>query len=113
MRTAVLAVVGCVLFTSGGLAAQQAGESTVVAPASSKPLLVLGRISDDGKRLMTDLDSEWTVSNPEMLKGLEGRVVRLKCYVDTEKNKIRVLVVKKESGELSFAARQADSAFRR
>lgn len=113
MKTAVLAMLGCALLTTGSIAAQEAGENNVVARTNQKALVVLGKISEDGKILFTDLESEWTVSNPEMLKGLEGRLVRVKCYVDTEKNRIRVLFVKKESGELTFAARRSDSAFHR
>jgi hypothetical protein len=109
----ILALLACVLFGSGSIAAQEVvtGSSSAAVPA--KALMVFGKISDDGKKLISDIDSEWTVSNPEMLKGLEGHLVRLKCYVDTEKNRIRVLFVKKETSELGYSARYADSAFRR
>lgn len=113
MRTclAALPVLACLLFTSGSLA-QQAGSASVTATVPAKALVVFGKISDDGKKLISDIDSEWTVSNPGMLKGLEGHLVRLKCYVDTEKNRLRVLFVEKES-ELGYSARYSDSAFRR
>jgi hypothetical protein len=113
MRTslAVLPVLACLLLTSGSVA-QQAEPAGATANVPAKALVVFGKISDDGKKLISDIDSEWTVSNPEMLKGLEGHLVRLKCYVDTEKNRLRVLFVKKES-ELGYSARYADSAFRR
>jgi hypothetical protein len=113
MRISLLVLLAGVLFASGCVSAQQAEPSNTTATPPAKPLVVFGKISDDGKKLISDIDSEWTVSNPEMLKGLEGHLVRLKCYVDTEKNRIRVLFVKKETSELGYSARYADSAFRR
>ena len=79
---------------------------------SSKPLMVSGRVSPDGKTLLTDIDSEWTISNPDALKGHEGLRVMVKCYVDTEKSRIQILRVKKEE-DFKYAAKHDDSAFRR
>jgi len=84
----------------------------VDAAMSSKPLMVSGRVSPDGKTLLTDIDSEWAVSNPEALKGHEGLRVMVKCYVDTEKSRIQILRVKKEE-DLKYAVKHDDSAFRR
>ena len=80
---------------------------------SSKPLVVSGTVSLDGKALLTDIDSEWEVSNPQVLKGHEGRRVTVRCYVDSEKTRIQILRVKKEDSELKYAVRHDDSAFRR
>ncbi len=113
MRIPKLAVLACLLSASGYVAAQQPAQATATASVPAKVLVVFGKVSKDGKTLISDIDSEWSVSNPEMLKGLEGTLVRLRCYVDTEKNKLRVLVVKKEASEFSYSARYADSAFRR
>jgi hypothetical protein len=88
--------------------ARQAGTTM-----ASKPLIVSGRVGSDGKTLLTDIDSEWVVANPEALKGHEGSRVSVKCYVDAEKNRIQILRVKKEESELKSAARYNDSAFRR
>ena len=85
----------------------------VEAGMSSKPLVVSGRVSRDGKTLLTDIDSEWTITDPASLKGNEGRRVTAKCYVDTEKSRIHILRVKKEEDEMKYAARHDDSAFRR
>ena len=113
MKISTLAIVACVLLTSGSLAAQGPDATTAVATVPAKAIVVFGKISQDGKTLISDIDSEWTVSNPEILKGLEGHLVRLKCYVDTEKNRLRVLLVKKETSDSGYSARYADSAFRR
>jgi len=114
MKTAL--VTAALLLTGvAGVAQDQAKADTKVSQTPlSKPLTVYGKVSDDGKKLLTDIDSEWSVSNSEMLRGLEGLRVHLKCYVDTEQNKLRILYVKTVDGTPKYAAaRQSDSAFRR
>jgi hypothetical protein len=82
--------------------------------ASSKPLTVSGKVSNDGKTLMTDIDSVWGISNADALRDYEGRRVTVRCYVDTDRGQIHILSVrKKEESELKYAARHGDSAFRR
>jgi len=78
--------------------------------ASTKALTVSGKVSDDGKRFTTDIDSEWEINNPDTLKGHEGQVIAVKCYVDSERNKIQVLSVKRD---VRYTAMYRDSAFRR
>jgi len=114
MKNAALALLAAILLLPGLVLAQEkTTESKPVASPrmSAKTLMVSGKVSDDGKTLVTDLDSEWTVSNAEILKGLEGRLVRVKCYVDSARNQLQILSVKRENSY--YAARQADSAFRR
>lgn len=112
---AALVTAALLLTGVAGVAQDQATAPVKVSRTPlSKPLIVYGKVSDDGKKLLTDIDSEWSVSNSEMLRGFEGLRVHLKCYVDTEQNKLRILYIKKEDGASKFAAaRQADSAFRR
>ena len=114
MKNTALALLAAILLVPGLVLAQEktAESKPVVSPRiSAKTLMVSGKVSDDGKMLITDLDSEWTVSNAETLKGLEGRLVRVKCYVDSARNQLQILSVKRENSD--YAARQADSAFRR
>jgi hypothetical protein len=80
---------------------------------AAKTLTVYGKVSDDGKSLFTELDSEWALSNPEALKGHEGRMVTVKCYVDTERNRIQIVSVRKGPSGENYAGRSMDSAFRR
>ena len=116
MKTKIGTVFAAVLLIS---AASFAQENTSVAPSpsvsavASKPLVVAGKVSRDRKSLLTDIDSEWAISNPEALRGHEGRRVTVKCYVDTERNKLQVLSVKRAEGEETYSARSTDSAFRR
>jgi hypothetical protein len=116
MKTSIVATFVAVLLISGASFAQEkasAAETDNATAASAKPLMVAGQVSSDRKILMTDIDSEWSVSNPEALKGHEGRRVMVKCYVDTEKNRIQILSVKKAENEATYSARSTDSAFRR
>ena len=78
--------------------------------ASSKALTVSGKVSDDGKRFITDIDTEWIINDTDALKGREGRLVTIKCYVDPDKNRIQVLSVKTDA---QYTAMHGDSAFRR
>lgn len=111
MKSTILLALAVVLFASLPAIAQGKPEST---PASTKPLVVSGRVSTDGKTLLTDIDSTWSVSNREALKGHEGRMVHVKCFVDTEKNTIKILSVKRDDSESNYTAvRYSDSAFRR
>ena len=115
MKTAALCFFANVLLMSSPCFSQDknATAKTDDLRPAAKVLLVLGRVSDDGKALVTDLDSEWKVANTELLKGLEGRLVRVRCYVDTAKSQIQVVSIKRDSGESNYAARYGDSAFRR
>lgn len=115
MKRLMIASVAAMLLVSALSFAQEHSDKTKPDPSSSsaKTLLVYGRVSNDGKKLLTDLDSEWTVSNSDMLKGREGALVRVRCYVDSDRNSIQILSIKKEQGESTYAARNADSAFRR
>jgi hypothetical protein len=108
------------LALSSGLArAQDTPPSTNMPDQSAsrlpvpKALVVSGKVSNDGRTLLTDLDTEWNISNSEILKGREGSLVTLKCYVDSDRNQIRVLSVKTAQPETKYASRQGDSAFRR
>jgi len=58
-----------------------------------------GRISDDGSTFVTDEDNRiLTVSNPAALKGYEGLQVTVKAQINTAKNVIHILSVKKPTG---------------
>jgi hypothetical protein len=115
---ATIAALATVLTISGWMLGHETGSaahagSALSATPSIKPLVVSGRISSDGKSLLTDIDSEWTISNAEFVKGHEGRMVTVKCYVDTRTNRLEVLSIKHENSATNYASRQTDSAFRR
>jgi len=112
MKTSMVFTLALVLAVSGVTFAQDKSASSKkdnVAVASARPLTVLGKVSNDGRTILTDIDSEWTVTNADALKGQEGRLVTVKCYVDTAKNQLQVLTVRRANSELSYAFRGADS----
>jgi hypothetical protein len=84
-------------------------DHTQTSTASTKALTVSGKVSNDGKHFITDIDTEWAINNPDSLKGHEGRLVTIKCYVDSDKDRIEVLSVKTPQ----YSAMYRDSAFRR
>jgi hypothetical protein len=119
MKGSIFAAVLLALMTSGLALAQDQPQSASLTPASSvarpaaKSLTVFGKVSGDGRSLVTDIDTEWTISNPEILKGHEATLVTVKCYVNPERNQLRVLSVKTAQPEFKFVSRSGDSAFRR
>lgn len=80
-------------------------------PGQAKGVTLSGQVSNDGKMLLTDDDNNWTVSNAEMLKGLHGRYVTVKCRIDPKNSAIRVFYVIEPSE--TKHANWGDSAFRR
>ena len=60
---------------------------------------VSGTISIDGKTFVSDEDNTpFTVSNPAALKGYEGRQVTVKAQINTAKNLIHIVSIKKAAG---------------
>lgn len=115
MKTGTVCVLAAVLSISTCCFAQGKKPSKTAEQSSgaSKTLMVSGRVSVDGKMLVTDLESEWTIENAGVLRGYEGDLVRVRCVVDSDRSRLQILSVKKENGEATYAARYADSAFRR
>jgi hypothetical protein len=112
MKTGRLCVFVTVLLISSYCVAQEHSKKDT-APNSTKILTVFGKVSSDARTLLTDLDSEWKVANASILTGYEDRLVRVRCYIDAEKNQLHILSIKKENAGETYAARYADSAFRR
>jgi hypothetical protein len=112
MKSSISTAVSLALITSGISLAQERPQPSgtkqdtiIVRPAATKSLTVFGRVGRDGQSLITDLDSEWTVSNADVLRGREGRLVTVKCYVDSDRNQIRVLSVRTVQPEVKFDPR--------
>lgn len=110
-----IAALTLALISSSLLSAQerpQTPSDTIAVRSAAKSLTVSGRLNPDGRTLVTDIDAEWSITNPQMLKGREGSLVTIKCFVDVDRNQLRVLSVKRAS-ELKNESRLGDSAFRR
>ena len=91
-------------------AAALPGDSTP-RPGQTKGVTLSGQVSNNGKMLVTDDDNNWTVSNAETLKALQGRYVTVKCRIDQKNSAIRVLYIIEPSE--TKHANWGDSAFRR
>jgi hypothetical protein len=104
---------GSIVFLGSSAAQDTVRAASNESSSSRKTLTVVGKVGDEGKSLLTDIDSEWLVSNPEILKGLEGQRVRVRCYIDEVRNRLHVLTLRKDVSELRSAAQHHDSAFRR
>ena len=102
------------LFLTSTFAATLASacDGTHPQAVSTKGMELSGKVSDDGKVLTADDDNDWHITNIEILKGLEGRYVTVKCRMDVSKRAIRVLSVE-EPSETRHTAHLGDAAFRR
>jgi pentapeptide MXKDX repeat protein len=60
-----------------------------------KLMSVTGKIGDDGKSFVGDKDAKnWTIINPEAVKGHEGHHVTLKAHVNADKMEVHVMSLK-------------------
>lgn len=84
------------LLTAGVASAQDTMQNDgMQADAAKKVVRVTGKISDDGKTFVSDTDSKsWSISNPDAVKGHEGRHVIVKAHVDADKREVHVMSLK-------------------
>jgi hypothetical protein len=94
-----------------GVQGSSSGGNDHTPAASTKGVNLAGKVSQDGKTLLTEDDNVWSVSNADTLKGFAGRDVTVKCRMDPDKRSIRVLYVFEPNK--SNSANLRDSAFRR
>lgn len=74
---------------------------------AKKSASLSGKVSDDGKVLMSDKDNKkWVISNPEALKGHEGHHITVKAHLDAAKSEIRVTSVKMGKDEMKDTMNQ-------
>jgi pentapeptide MXKDX repeat protein len=96
MRKLMTICLAVALLTFGvALAQDNMQNDTMKADASQNTVQVTGKISNDGKTFMGDTDSKnWTISNPDAVKGHEGHHVILTAHVDNDKNEVHVMSLK-------------------
>jgi|SRR5215470_18953251 len=93
MKKATFVVALLVLFAIALYAGQTSGSAqssskTSTANSTANPPLktIAGKISEDGKTFTADKDSkQWTLKNPEDVKGHEGHHVKLQAHVYKDK----------------------------
>jgi hypothetical protein len=109
MKRVLLAALAFALTTIGSAWAQShpqpaAKSDTAARSAVIKPILISGRVSGDGRHFSVDRDSDpesgWDVSNTRVLKGHEGSLVTVKCYLDANRNQIQILSVNRVQPEV-------------
>ena len=66
--------------------------------AATKAVTLSGKISDDGKTLVSGKDNKnWTSSNPDAVKGHEVHELKVKVHEDADKNEIQIVSLGKKS----------------
>ncbi|PYX97200.1 MAG: hypothetical protein DMG64_10610 [Acidobacteria bacterium] len=75
--------------------AQSGDQKTAKSSTANPPLrTIAGKISDDGKTFTADKDSkQWTLKNPEDVKGHEGHHVKLQAHVYKDTSELHVMKV--------------------
>jgi hypothetical protein len=68
--------------------------TTQAEKALAKAVSLSGKISADGKTFVDKDNKNWTVINPEAVKGHEGHEVTLQAQVDAAKNELHIVSVK-------------------
>jgi hypothetical protein len=91
MKKATFVFAILAFFAVAAWAAQDTGSKK---PAKAPLKTMAGKISDDGKSFTADSDSkQWTIQNPEAVKGHEGHHVKVQAHVYADKNEIHVMKV--------------------
>jgi len=75
--------------------AQSSGQKSAASSSANPPLkTIAGTISDDGKSFTPDKGGkQWTLKNPEDVKGHEGHHVKLAAHVYKDTNELHVMKV--------------------
>jgi hypothetical protein len=91
-------VIALTAFTQYGNQGGMSQQTSTTEKAATKVVTLSGKISDDGKTLVSDKDNKsWTISNPDAVKGHEGHEVKVKVHEDADKNEIHIVSVKMKS----------------
>lgn len=80
--------------------------------ATVKPITISGRVSEDGKILITKKGELLSVTNPATLAGHENQAVKVKCETSAD-HSVRVVSIKIVAAPATYHFNPNDSAFRR
>ena len=99
----------------GQAGSSQPSDQTSAKSKANPPLrTIAGKISEDGKTFTADKDGkQWTLKNPEDVKGHEGHHVKLQAHVykDTsELHVMKVTMIGAKAGKKSKAASSSPSS---
>jgi hypothetical protein len=80
------------LMIVGAAPAQDMSHDNMQGDTSHKAVHVIGKVSDDGKTFVSDKDSKnWTIDNPDAVKGHEGHHVTLTAQCNEDKHEVHVM----------------------
>jgi hypothetical protein len=115
MKKLIFVPIAVALLLCANAAAQQNSRSGEIRPQNTetattgkRAVTLSGRISNDGKTLVSEDQDQWVVSNPGALAAEKGHAVTVKCQLSPDQTSIHVLSV--TLGE--YMTRQ-DAAFRK
>jgi hypothetical protein len=107
---AILAFFVVAVYAGQSSSSAQSGDQETAKSSTANPPLrtIAGKISDDGKTFTTDKDNkQWTLKNPEDVKGHEGHHVKLQAHVYKDTNELHVMkvtMINQKAGKKSKAA---------
>ena len=110
MKRSIPAFVVLALLMSLTVSAQEI-QGYANSSVTAKLVTKTGKVSDDGKSLVSDKEDSWMAVNGA-LKGHEGQLVTVRC-VPTGEHSMQVLSVKVRREAPKYSANWGDSAFRR
>jgi hypothetical protein len=122
MKKLMLLIPALLFFVVAGYAAQTDSssqssdqKSTSAKSSTANPLRsIAGKISDDGKTFTADKDGkQWTIKNPDEVKGHEGHHVRVRAHVNKDTNELdvtKVTMLGAKGGKKSKAASSSPSS---
>jgi len=79
-------------------------QNSTMDKESGKAVTLSGKVGDDGKSFTSDKDGKnWTISNPDAVKGHEGHEVKIKAHENAASNELHVTSVNEEREERNYA----------
>ena len=96
LLAALLAFFAVAVYAGQASSAAQSDNQTAAKSSTANPPLktIAGTISQDGKTFTPDKGGkEWTIKNPEDVKGHEGHHVKLQAHVYKDTNELHVMKV--------------------
>jgi hypothetical protein len=92
---AVLAFFALAAYAGQSSSSTESADQKSASSTANPPLrTIAGKISDDGKTFTADKDGkQWTLKNPEDVKGHEGHHVKVLAHVYMDTNELHVVNV--------------------
>jgi len=112
-RSGTLLVVTVLTLLPAAAGAGQRDQPSNSEKSAKKIVTISGVVTRDGKAFLCDRSNKiWTVSNPDVLRAIDGSHVLVHARIDRENGTMRVTSVELVP-EATYHARMDDAAFRR